>query len=159
MNVCLLTALSAALIGGFSRRQVMLINAVFLQYFCPHLLQVLLGFGARHNHMSLAAQCPIRWNICFHFEVEAPLNHLAGKDAGKDAGRRVKLLCLAAGSPSANRTQERSAAIIIIIIIISEQRDGERPLLPVVFSFSHLESRWDVSDKRTLNAKRFHGDF
>lgn len=81
--------------------------------------------------MSLSAQCPFRdlfrRNICFHFEVEERLNHLAGKDAGGDAGKVVKRLCLAAGSPSADRTRERSA------IIISEQRGGVRPPLPVVF--------------------------
>lgn len=41
----------------------------------------------------------MKWNIWFHFEVPEHLNHLARKDAG----RVVKLLCLAAGSPSADR--------------------------------------------------------
>lgn len=55
--------------------------------------------------MSLAAKSPsrdlLKWNIRFHFEVPKLLNHLARKDAA----RVVKLLCLAAGSPSADRTQ------------------------------------------------------
>lgn len=52
-----------------------------------------------HHPTSLAAKPPARdllkWNIWFHFEVPKHLNHLAGTDAG----RAVKLLCLAAGSP------------------------------------------------------------
>lgn len=56
-----------------------------------------------HLPMSLAAKSPsrdlLKWNIWFHFEVPKHLNHLAGKDAA----RVVKLLCLAAGSPSADR--------------------------------------------------------
>lgn len=57
-----------------------------------------------HLPMSLAAKSPsrdlLKWNIRFHFEVPKLLNHLARKDAA----RVVKLLCLAAGSPSADRT-------------------------------------------------------
>lgn len=53
--------------------------------------------------MSLAAKSPsrdlLKWNIWFHFEVLKLLNHLARKDAV----RVVKLLCLAAGSSSADR--------------------------------------------------------
>lgn len=56
-----------------------------------------------HLPMSLAAKSPsrdlLKWNIWFHFEVPEHLNHLARKDAA----RVVKLLCLAAGSPSVDR--------------------------------------------------------
>lgn len=56
--------------------------------------------------MSLAAESPsralLKWNIWFHFEEPELLNHLAGKDAA----RVVKLLCLAAGSLSADRVHE-----------------------------------------------------
>jgi len=83
-----------------------LILTVFLP---PFLLYVskychwLVGFGAHHYTVSLAARSPLRdllkYNIWFHFEVPKHLNHLARKDAG----RVVKLLCLAAGSLSPER--------------------------------------------------------
>lgn len=64
---------------------------------------LLVGFGAHRHTMSLAAMSPsrdlLKWNIWFNFEVPKHLNHLARKDAG----RVVKLLCLAAGSPGADR--------------------------------------------------------
>ena len=56
-----------------------------------------------HLPMSLAAKSPSRdlfkWNIWFYFEVPKLVNHLERKDAA----RVVKLLCLAAGSPCADR--------------------------------------------------------
>lgn len=69
----------------------------------PTWCSLLVGFGGYRHSVSLAAKSPsrdlLKWNIWFHFEVPKHLNHLARKDAG----RVVKLLCLAAGSLSADR--------------------------------------------------------
>lgn len=97
-----------------------------------------------HLPLSLAAKSPsrdlLKWNIRFHFEVLKLLNHLARKDAA----RVVKLLCLAAGSPSADRTQG-----------IRETSSGTRHLttrhwchwnlLAAVFLFS-VEIWWGVTE-------------
>lgn len=87
-----------------------------------------------HLLMSLVAKSPLRdllkWNIWFHFEVPKHLNHLARKDAG----RVVKLLCLAAGSPSANGEHKGE----------ERYRPGTLSLPAVVFLFS-VEPRCDVT--------------
>lgn len=103
----------------FSYPQVVLLNCVWivappppsiLTHSLPlpsHMVQCTRGAQSQMPHlpMSLAAKSPsrdlLKWNIRFHFEVPKLLNHLARKDAA----RVVKLLCLAAGSPSADRTQ------------------------------------------------------
>lgn len=65
---------------------------------------VLVGLRAPPSHLPMSlvekspSREPLKWNIWFHFDVPRHLNHLAGKDAG----RVVKLLCLAAGSTSAD---------------------------------------------------------
>lgn len=77
----------------------------FPLFLCFHVVQYARGPRSPPSHLplSLAAESPsrdlLKWNIWFHFEVPKHLNHLARKDAG----RVVKLLCLAAGSPSADR--------------------------------------------------------
>lgn len=92
---------------GFSQRSSTRLPALTslpppLSFSSFHLVQYACGPPSPPSHlpMSLAAKPPsrdlLKWNIWFHFEVPKHLNHLARKDAG----RAVKLLCLAAGSPS-----------------------------------------------------------